>query len=154
MDEVAKLRAELTQLNVQCQLARDHEVRYALQRGRLEAERTQLLVKMIDALGAQQPLPEVAPPKIVTVGIAPAPKTRQTRKPPGLPTVTSMIEIVLRDAKSGLRPKQVSAFIRQKWWPDVPSSHINSALWHLARDGHLQKHGSHYRLPRANGHAG
>ena len=47
MDEVAQLKAELAELNTKCQLARDNEVRYALQRSRLEAERAQLLVKLV-----------------------------------------------------------------------------------------------------------
>jgi hypothetical protein len=48
--EIAQLKAELTDLNTKCQLARDNEIRFALQRGRLEAERTQLLVKFIEAM--------------------------------------------------------------------------------------------------------
>jgi hypothetical protein len=49
-NEITQLKAELNDMNVKCQLARDNEVRFALQRGRLEAERTQLLVKMIEAM--------------------------------------------------------------------------------------------------------
>jgi hypothetical protein len=48
--EIAQLKANLTDLNMKCQLARDNEVRFALQRGRLEAERASLLVKMIETL--------------------------------------------------------------------------------------------------------
>ena len=50
VDEIAKIKSDLNDLNMKCQLARDNEVRFALQRGRLEAERTQLLVKMIEAM--------------------------------------------------------------------------------------------------------
>jgi hypothetical protein len=49
-DETAKLKAELEALNLQCQLARDHEIRHALQRTRLETSRMQLLVRLIEVL--------------------------------------------------------------------------------------------------------
>ena len=62
-DDVAKLKAELDALNLQCQLARDHEIRYALQRSRLEVERTKLLVKLMDAhRGPPEATHETAPP--------------------------------------------------------------------------------------------
>jgi hypothetical protein len=51
-DEITRLKAELVELNTKCQLARDNEVRFALQRSRLEAERTQLLVKLGGGGGA------------------------------------------------------------------------------------------------------
>jgi hypothetical protein len=57
VDEIARLKAALVELNTQCQLARDNEVRYALQRGRLEAERAQLLVKLMDVRAALAPTP-------------------------------------------------------------------------------------------------
>jgi hypothetical protein len=59
--EIAQLKADLTDLNMKCQLARDNEVRFALQRGRLEAERTNLLVKMIEALAPTADTLAVAP---------------------------------------------------------------------------------------------
>ena len=81
-NELTRLKAELNDLNMKCQLARDNEVRFALQRGRLEAERTNLLVKMTEALASTADIPAIAPavahadPYIVTMscprGKAPA----------------------------------------------------------------------------------
>jgi hypothetical protein len=51
--DIAKLRAELEELNLKCQQARDGEVRYGLQRSRLEAERAQLLARMVEAAHPQ-----------------------------------------------------------------------------------------------------
>ena len=65
-NDIAQLKADLNDLNMKCQLARDNEVRFALQRGRLEAERTNLLVKMIEALSPTTPT--VAAPA-VRVGV-------------------------------------------------------------------------------------
>jgi hypothetical protein len=48
MDDPVKLRSELADLNEKCQQARDLEVRYALQRSRLEAERASLLVRLVE----------------------------------------------------------------------------------------------------------
>jgi hypothetical protein len=90
-DGMTALKVELERLNQACQLARDNEVRYALQRGRLEAERAQLLVKLMDAMAAPaaSPVPGPAPtPYRVTVGgptVAP-PNPLRGAKPDGIPT--------------------------------------------------------------------
>jgi hypothetical protein len=60
-NEIAQFKAALTDLNMKCQLARDNEVRFALQRGRLEAERTQLLVAMVEAMAPAADTLAVAP---------------------------------------------------------------------------------------------
>jgi hypothetical protein len=62
--EIDRLKAELNDMNVKCQLARDNEVRFALQRGRLEAERTQLLVKMIEAMAPTADPVAALPPSL------------------------------------------------------------------------------------------
>ena len=41
VDDIVRLKTELNDLNVKCQLARDNEIRFALQRSRLEAEHCQ-----------------------------------------------------------------------------------------------------------------
>lgn len=75
MDAVAVLRAELDELNLKCQTARDNEVRFALQRSRLETERAQLLVKLMEAMGPPGVAPIAAPaPYRITVGPAAAVK--------------------------------------------------------------------------------
>ena len=62
VDEIARLKAELAELNTKCQLARDNEVRYALQRSRLEAERAHLLVKLVEATTTAVPAAVLAAP--------------------------------------------------------------------------------------------
>jgi hypothetical protein len=54
VDEIAQLKAALVELNTKCLLARDNEIRYALQRSRLEAERTEMMVKLVEAHGGQR----------------------------------------------------------------------------------------------------
>jgi len=53
--EIAKLKAALATLNDRIRAERNGEVRHALQRGRLEAERAELLVKLMDAGIAEKP---------------------------------------------------------------------------------------------------
>ena len=65
-DEITRLKAELVELNTKCQLARDNEVRFALQRSRLEAERTQLLVKLVEAV-APTATPTAAPAALIVL---------------------------------------------------------------------------------------
>ena len=61
-DEVMKIKAELQILNGRVQAERNDEVRHGLQRGRLEAERTQLLVKLIEAMAPAATAPAVVSP--------------------------------------------------------------------------------------------
>jgi hypothetical protein len=75
MDETARLRAELDELNRKCQTARDNEVRYGLQRSRLETERAQLLFKLMEAMSPPTVAPIAAPASYhVTIGPAVAVK--------------------------------------------------------------------------------
>jgi hypothetical protein len=46
-DEIAKLKVDLHMLDCTIQAERNDEVRHGLQRGRLEAERAKLLVKIM-----------------------------------------------------------------------------------------------------------
>jgi hypothetical protein len=155
-DEIAQLKAALAALNTQCQLARDNEVRHALQRGRLEAERAQLLVKLMEALAAPAelvvpPLPviirEPSPPAI-PAGPAPA-STRRTQRPEGLPTTASMVVTALREAGKPSRPKEIAAYIRKRWWPDMSVSVISPVVWHMAQDGRLTSHQGRYSVSHA-----
>jgi hypothetical protein len=179
VDEIARLKAALVELNTQCQLARDNEVRYALQRGRLEAERAQLLVKLMDvrAALAPTPLPEAAsPPYRIIVhepttaspfeaaGINGAPAVVATLadvasvavagavsqegrkgKPPGLPSMTTMVSAALNDAAQrghGLTPREVGAFIQQKWWPNATQPAIRAIsgwVCRMAKEGQLTR---------------
>ena len=59
-EDITQLKVELNDLNVKCQLARDNEIRFALQRSRLEAERAKLLVRIMEAMAATPAAPAVA----------------------------------------------------------------------------------------------
>lgn len=174
---VVELKAELVELNQKCQLARDNEVRYALQRSRLEAERAQLLVKLMDAqLAASAPAEPCAEPVRPVAPLAPSklngravfvpaepeapagqqqqPYARPTHKPDGLPTYQQMVQQILDDAApKWLAPRDMTAIIRQTWWSGVPRHKAASTAWTMARAGILDSRGGCYRA-KPNGHAG
>ena len=78
-DEIATLKAELQILNGRVQAERNDEVRHGLQRGRLEAERSQLLVKLIEAMA----------PTVDTLGAtAPVAARAATRADPYIVTMS------------------------------------------------------------------
>jgi hypothetical protein len=174
MDEITTLKAELNDLNVKCQLARDNEIRFALQRSRLEAERAKLLVRIMEAV-ASTAAPAIALPTAPTptapyrVVVQAAPMTPLATpacgpdiaakahhpKPAGLPTMQAMVETVLQTAPKGMRPCDITVAIQKGWWPNVPRTHVSSVVWHMGQKGRLTKHGAIYRLPPAvqtNGH--
>jgi hypothetical protein len=186
IDEIAQLKADLADLNMKCQLARDNEVRFALQRGRLEAERTNLLVKMVEALAPTTG--PVASPSAVTPSPAPynitmssaltcprgreapaaipvtlrEPSSKQAKpagkhkpKPANLPTMEEMIFAVLQGGL-WMRPNQVTAAIRARYWPDAPRNAAPPVAWRLGRAGRLERGDDGYRLPtlKSNGQFG
>lgn len=163
-DEIAKLRVELEALNLQCQLARDHEIRYALQRTRLETTRMQLMLKIVDTVAAPPEAPPVSSYRVVLQELPPAsgqiavngaraakPPVRQKRKPDGLPTIQEMVLAVLEGEEDGMRPCAIARVAQAKWWPSLRPAAVNAAVWKLANDGRLEKDGHCYRL---NGHGG
>jgi len=174
MEDVAQLKVELNDLNVKCQLARDNEIRFALQRSRLEAERAKLLVRIMEAVApaAAPAAPAVATPPapyrvvVQQAPIAPPPArdpvlahvaaiAQRQPKPTGLPTMQIMVETVLQAAPKGLRPCDITAAIQKGWWPNAPRAHVSSVVWNMGQKGRLAKHGALYRLPPAaqtNGH--
>jgi hypothetical protein len=72
-------------------------------------------------------------------------------KPEGIPTMPDMIFEALRDAKArglkGLEPKDITAFISAKWWPDVKITNVGPIAWRLYKSERLTKRQSKYRLP-------
>jgi hypothetical protein len=70
------------------------------------------------------------------------------RKPPGTPTTHDMILTALRDAQSrgetGLAPRQIADFIRQKWWPHLKGSSVGPAAWRMYHDKQIRKEGDLY----------
>ncbi len=77
--------------------------------------------------------------------------TESTGKPEGIPTMPQMIYEALRDAKArgqkGLEPKDITAFIAAKWWPDVKINNVGPIAWRLYKSEKLAKRQSRYRLP-------
>ena len=158
-NEVAGLKAGLSELNMKCQLARDNEVRFALQRGRLEAERAMLLIKLMETMVAELVQPAAPALPIVEASendddeLPAAPEAKHKWKPAGLPTYQQMVQAVLEGAApKWLKPKQITAAIRKTWWPDIPPHKAASTAWGMAQTGKLEKRGSRYRL-KLNGYA-
>lgn len=158
-DEVAKLKAELEALSLQCQLARDNEIRFALQRTRLESGRMQLMLKIVDAIApsarpvaeersAVFPQPVPGPLGAGNGAVAAVPDCEKPLKPNGLPTVAEMVLAVLKEAgPGGLRPPQVTSAARGRWWPAMPAERAAQTMYAMAKAGRLRKHGVRYRLP-------
>jgi hypothetical protein len=171
-----KARSELGRLNQQLHELHLEEQRCQLKRGRLEAEkaRVQSFVDTAELALRFQAEPSTAPavsfvpvfedqpngPKFVVpskpkpdaereVPVASSPKY----KPDGLPTYQQMVQTVLDNAApKWLAPKQITAVIRQTWWPDVPRHKAASTAWGMARAGRLDSRGGRYRA-KLNGHA-
>ena len=153
-----KLKADLTELNMKCQLARDSEVRFALQRGRLEAVRASLLVKIIEAVEVKQSAPPRSPSVQPAVELEeddeelPA-EAKRKLKPDGLPTYQEMVRTVLEHVSPRwLAPRQMTAMIRQTWWANIAANKAASTAWGMARRGMIDKKGKRYRI-KPNGHA-
>jgi hypothetical protein len=72
-------------------------------------------------------------------------------KPEGIPTMPEMIFEALRDARDrgikGLEPKDMTAYIAAKWWPDVKINNVGPIAWRLYKSEKLNKRQSKYRLP-------
>jgi hypothetical protein len=167
VDEITQLKTQLAELNTKCQLARDNEVRFALQRGRLEAERTQLVVKMMEAMASQATPTPATPPEVnaspyrVVVGSqeptssAPPRRTppRRTPKPEGTPTVTEMVATAIQALGKPSRPVEITTYINGRWWPGVTTQDVGPVVWRMAQGGRLSHSGGRYGLngARSNG---
>ncbi len=150
-DDVAKLKADLHTLNCHIQAERNNEVRHGLQRGRLEAERAQLLVNLMDALAV--PVPSTEGYRIVMQEAPPTPPPeRHTRKPDGLPTLADMVVAALKGdgTVEGMRPRDIAALVRRTW-PDAGSTQVSTVAWRLAKKGRLHAANGRYRLAKPNG---
>jgi hypothetical protein len=160
--EVGRINGELCDLH---ELEESTKVR----RARLEVEMRQAIAMrdMFEVLGRLDKLPPNAfeqylaqHPTVATnkpVPLVSAPRlvepahtsvdARHKHKPDGLPSIAAMVETVLRDAPGGLRPCDITAAIRQRWWADLAGPVVSSTVWHMAERGRLAKTGSTYRLP-------
>jgi hypothetical protein len=118
----------------------------------LEAQERDLVVaeRVLAALDAESDDPELA--------LEPEPEVTLTAtdlvgggKPEGIPTMPDMIFEALKDARTrglkGLEPKDITAFIAAKWWPDVKINNVGPIAWRLYKNERLSKRQSKYRLP-------
>ncbi|MCA1379363.1 hypothetical protein I6F34_00815 [Bradyrhizobium sp. BRP05] len=115
----------------------------------LEAEERDLEIaeRVLANLEAEQPEPELA----LEPESASTPASESSGKPEGIPTMPEMIFEALKDARSrgvkGLEPKDITAFIAEKWWPDVKINNVGPIAWRLYKSERLAKRQSKYRLP-------
>ena len=158
-DPITDLKAELQLLSGRIQAERNDEVRHGLQRGRLEAERFALLVKMMEAMTADvaQPAvpaqPAIEPSEDDDDELPAEPPRGHKHKPDGLPTYQQMVQRVLEHVSPRwLAPKQMTVMIQQTWWPDIAANKAASTAWGMARRGMIDKKGKRYRI-KPNGHA-
>lgn len=74
----------------------------------------------------------------------------EKRKPDGTPAVPEMIlEVLLRPhllGDPGMEPKEITAKIRERWWPDAPTSSIGPIAWRMWKEGRLRKFGAAYSM--------
>lgn len=74
-------------------------------------------------------------------------------KPADIPTMPKMIIEALQDARKrglrGLEPKDMTEYIKKKWWPDVPPESVGPIAWRMWKKTHtLTKRESKYFLPK------
>lgn len=66
-----------------------------------------------------------------------------TSKPSDTPTMPKMIVEALEFAKiqgkSGLEPKAITAYIANKWWPEVSMNNVSPIAWRMMKRGQLVK---------------
>lgn len=64
-------------------------------------------------------------------------------KPEGIPTMPEMIRRVFIGARmrgvGSMEPKDVTAEIKQGWWPSVDGANVSATMWRLAQRGVLLK---------------
>ncbi|MDO9248213.1 MAG: hypothetical protein Q7U11_17250 [Phenylobacterium sp.] len=79
----------------------------------------------------------------------------EKRKPDNIPSVPDMIlEVLLKPhllGDPGMEPKDILARIRERWWPEAPSTTVGPIAWRMAKDKRLVKSGGTYSLPRKSG---
>jgi hypothetical protein len=110
----------------------------------------------IAALGAEQNELEIAERVFArlsgTSDLSPKSTGEDAGKPADLPSVPDMIRDVLafaseRGRSNGLRPAELVAVIRARWWPDCPATAVGPIAWRMWKRGALRKVRGLYVLP-------
>lgn len=166
---IARARADLADFDRRIAVTKAEEDRLATERQRMETERG----KVVSFIEMFEKYADDAADDIVTQVQTDAPKSNGAhhaassihknngaarasrkrrppihRKPTGTPTTHDMILEALRDAESrglaSLAPKDIGAFIKQKWWPHLKGSSIGPAAWRMYKDKEIRKEGDGY----------
>lgn len=76
---------------------------------------------------------------------------RMDEKPDGTPTLAEMILQTLSEANTrgvpSMAPKEITAAIRQRWWPAARAESVGSVAWRMADRKQLAKEDGRYSLP-------
>lgn len=103
---------------------------------------------------APGPVDSLAESKIVPNGMT------GDGKPPGIPTVPTMIiealTIAQKNRLDGLEPSGVVEHIRSNYWPGVKGPDVASTMWRMWKDERLDKPDENspvYRLPQTRENA-
>jgi hypothetical protein len=124
------------------EIVRQREVLTVLETMERDLETAERVLTTLEA----ESVPEVLQPEPYV-----APDPAPAGKPEGIPTMPEMIIAALKDAKArglrGLEPKDITAFIATKWWPEVKINNVGPIAWRLYKSERLAKRQSKYRLP-------
>jgi hypothetical protein len=100
------------------------------------------------------PVDGLAEPEIIPNGLT------GDGKPPGIPTVPTMIiealTIAQKNRLDGLEPSGVVEHIRSNYWPSVKGADVASTMWRMWKDKRLAKTAENspvYSLPSAEENA-
>jgi hypothetical protein len=73
-------------------------------------------------------------------------------KPEGIPTIPEMIREAIQHARDlgapGLRPKELTSYIRGRYWATMPDAAAGPIAWRMFKRGELGKDGAYYSLPQ------
>ena len=160
-DPVARAKAEMADFDRKINMMVADEARIASQRKRMEAQRDKIRsflemyehyvsVPETEVRAEEEVAPEHKRVRLIRRIVKPA---KVERKPKGIPTMPDMIKAAISAAveqgKPGLEPKDITAFIRQKWWPTVKGESVSPITWRMANQGQLKREGSMYLLVAA-----
>ncbi len=78
------------------------------------------------------------------------PESTKPADAPAMPLMIMEALLVAHEAgKDRLEPKDITQFVRDRYWPDAPTSSVGPTVWRMAKDGRLRKLGEFYALPEA-----
>jgi hypothetical protein len=156
-DAVSRAKADIVDFDRKINMVRTEQARLEAQFRQLETERNriQAFVEMYErytgrTVNTSQPgaAPEIR--KNIRVIRVPRAAPKMERKPDGIPAMPEMIKAAIKDAvvhgRKGLEPKEMTAFIRQKWWPHVKGESVSPIAWRMVQQGQLKKDGALYKL--------